>query len=75
MAAGYERATGMISQNPAPAVAFGFGLGFGLGLFLALALRPQREEHFWSDWTMPDSIRELPNHLRRLSDSVSSYVS
>jgi len=73
MAAGYEQAEGLVSRHPAPAVAFGFGMGFGLGLFLALALRP-RQEHAWSDWTMPDSVRHLPQHLRRLSDSISSYV-
>jgi len=76
MASGYEHAEGLVSRHPAPAVAFGFGMGFGLGLFLALALRPRQEHAWseWSDWTMPDSVRQLPQHLRRLSDSISSYV-
>jgi len=75
MAASYEQAGEWLSQYPAPAVAFGFGMGFGLGLFLALAMRPEPKHRSWTDWAMPDSVRDLPQHLRRLSDSISDSVS
>jgi hypothetical protein len=70
MARRYRHAEGMVARNPAPSVLIGFGLGFGLGLAIAAMLTSHEES--WADRYLPDSMRDLPDRLRkaRVPDSV-----
>jgi len=59
----YRRAEGTIARNPGNSVLIGFGLGFGIGLAIT-AILTQREET-WADRYLPDSIRDLPDSIRK----------
>lgn len=59
----YRRAEGMVARNPAPSVLIGFGVGFGLGLALT-AMLTHREET-WAERYLPDSLRDLPDSIRK----------
>jgi ElaB/YqjD/DUF883 family membrane-anchored ribosome-binding protein len=69
MAYQYRRAEGMIARNPASSVLVGFGVGFGLGVLLTVMMT-QREEPSWYERHM-DSMRNLPDRLRSLSDAIA----
>ncbi len=75
MAHRYRRAEGTIARNPKNSVMLGFGLGVGIGLALT-ALLTHREEETWADRYLPDSLRDLPESLRkaRISESVRGAV-
>ena len=66
---GYRQAEGMMARHPGQSVLIGFGVGFGLGLLLTILLT-QREET-WYERHVPDSLRDLPETLRRLPGRIS----
>ena len=49
---------------------FGFGLGFGLALTLLLTRRQQT----WFERNVPESIQHLPEQIKRVPNSLGSYV-
>jgi hypothetical protein len=61
-----------VQPHPLSAVltGFGFGLGFGLGLTLLLT----RRQPTWFEQNVPESIQHLPEQLKRVPNSLSSYV-
>jgi hypothetical protein len=76
-AAGWERdeagAIGQIVQrNPLTSVMTGFGLGLGFGLMVTLLLT--RREQSWYERNLPSTIQHLPERLRRVPESLGSYI-
>jgi hypothetical protein len=66
----YERAEGLVATYPAPAVLFSFGLGFGLGMVLALSFNKQ-ESSTWGGWHIPDALRDIPERMRHVPESIA----
>lgn len=69
----YERAEGLIASYPAPSVLIGFGLGLGLGILLTMSFT-QREDSAWSRWHLPDSLRDLPERMRHVPESLARHM-
>lgn len=60
----YRAAEGVAARNPSTSILVGFGLGVGLGIALT-SLLVGREET-WAEKHVPDSVRDLPDRLRKL---------
>jgi hypothetical protein len=59
----YRRAEGTFARNPSSSVLIGFGIGFGVGLALTTILVGREET--WAERYLPDSLRDLPENVRR----------
>jgi hypothetical protein len=73
---GEHREPGAIEQfvqwQPLSSVMTGFGLGLGFGLMVTLLLT--RREPSWYERHMPSTFQDLPERLRRVPESLGSYV-
>ena len=63
---------GIVGRHPYTTVLTGFAIGFGFGLFVTLLLT--RREEGWFERFAPEAIQDLPDRLRRIPESVASYV-
>ena len=63
----------LIQRNPMSSVLTGFGLGLGFGLVVTLLFGRRRDET-WFERTMPAGFQHLPERLKRVPESLGSYV-
>jgi hypothetical protein len=61
-----------VRQNPLASVMTGFGLGLGFGL--AITLLMTRRELSWYERNISEPLQHLPERLKRVPDSVGSYL-
>jgi hypothetical protein len=62
----------IVQYHPLSTVVAGFGFGVGFGLALTLLLT--RRQQSWFERNVPESIQHLPEQLRRVPNSLGSYV-
>ena len=61
-----------VQSRPLASVMTSVGLGFGFGLVVTLLLSRPRQS--WFERNMPEPIQHLPDRLKRVPESLASYV-